>query len=49
MNVIIAVIVSIIGCTLYNIDFCTLHTFVSIAIVLSQKWTDYSNDKTALR
>ena len=49
MDAIIVLVVSAIGATFCNIDFCTLHTFVSIAMSLYRCWIDYTNDKTARR
>lgn len=49
MDAIIALAVSIIGFLCCGIDFCTLFTFVSVAISLYKKWINYANDKTAKR
>lgn len=49
MDAIIVLVVSTIGAHFCNMDFCTLHTFVSIAIALYKSWIDYTNDKTARR
>lgn len=49
MEAVIALVVSCIGAYFYNIDFCTLHTFISIALALCKIWIDYANDKTAKR
>lgn len=40
MKAIIALVVSFIGYVCYDIDFCTLYTFVSVALSLY----GYSND-----
>lgn len=44
MDAIIVLVVSAIGAVFYNIDFCTLHTFVSIAISLYRSWINYTKD-----
>lgn len=49
MSAIIGVIASALGTYFYDIDFCTMYTFVSIGISLFQEWTNYTNDKTALQ
>lgn len=49
MDVIIALVISVIGCSCCNFDWGTLYTFVSIAISLYEIWIDYANDKTAKR
>lgn len=49
MDAIIALAISIIGFLCCDIDFCTLFTFVSVAISLYKKWIDYTNDKAARR
>lgn len=43
MAIIIALVISFIGYMCYGIDFCTLYTFVSIALSLY----DFTHDKTA--
>ena len=45
MDVIIVLLVSYIGSFFYGIDFCTLFTFIAIAIDLCK----YTDDKTARR
>ena len=45
MDAIIALVVSFLGYMCCDIDFCTLFTFVSIALSIY----DYINDKTAKR
>jgi len=49
MDAIIAFVVSSVGEYFYNLDFCALYTFVSIATALCKSFTDYSNDKTSKR
>lgn len=49
MDTIIALAILIIGLLCYGIDFCTLFTFVSVAISLYENWIDYANDKAAKR
>ena len=46
MEVIIVLIISAFGTVFYDIDFCTLHTFISIAVSLCAY---YANDKTTKR
>lgn len=49
MDAIIALAISAIGCKFCSIDFCTLFTFVSVAISLYKNWIDYTNDKATRR
>lgn len=49
MEAIIVLFVSATGAYFCNIDFCVLHTFVSIAVALYKNWINYANDKTARR
>lgn len=49
MDVIIVLVISIIGTVFCNLDFCTLHTLVGIAIALFRNWIDYTDDKTTRR
>lgn len=45
MVAVIGLITSFIGAYFYDLDFCTLYTFISIALELQK----YANDKTAKR
>lgn len=45
MEAIIALVVSALGAHYCNLDFCTTHTFVSVAIALYKAWIDYADDK----
>ena len=49
MDAIIVLVISVIGAHFCNMDLCTLHTFVSIAVTLYKSWINYTNDKTAKR
>lgn len=40
----IGIIVSVIGAYFYDIDFCTLYTFVSVAILLYAELNNNTND-----
>ena len=46
MEVIIVLFISIVGTVFYDIDFCTLHTFISTAVSLCNY---FANDKTTKR
>lgn len=46
MGVVIGVTVSVIGAFLYDMDFCTLYTFISISIYAYKEWRHlHTNDK----
>lgn len=45
MDIIIVLITSIIGAFFYDLDLCTLYTFISIANELC----NYTNERTAKR
>lgn len=47
MVAIIGTIISLIGAYFYEMDFCTLYTFISIALELQLLLLKYTNDKTA--
>ncbi len=49
MDAIIALVISAIGYEFYNMDFCTLFTFVSVANTLYKNWINYTNDKATRR
>lgn len=49
MSAIIGAIASFLGAYFYDIDFCTMYTFVSIGISVCQEWFNHTNDKTALQ
>lgn len=49
MDAIIVLAISTMGCNFYNLDFCTLYTFISISNTLYKKWINYTIDKTAKR
>lgn len=49
MDVIIVLIVSSIGAYFCDLDFCTLHTFVSIVVALAKECEKYTNDKFTRR
>lgn len=49
MDVIIALAISILGAFFYAMDFCTMFTFVSIALALYKSWIKHTNDKTTRR
>lgn len=48
MMIILAIIVSAIASTYYDIDFCTIYTFITISLSLSKKWYDYTKDNNTL-
>lgn len=49
MTAVIGTVISFIGAYLYDLDFCTLYTFVSIALELQKNIIKHTNDKTAKR
>ncbi len=49
MSAIIALVISAFGCKFYNIDFCTLFTFISVANTLYESWKNYTNDEATKR
>lgn len=49
MEAIIGLVISILGYVCYGIDFCTLFTFVSVAIDIYKILADYTNDKATRR
>ena len=49
MDAIIVLIVSALGAFFCGMDFCTLHTFISIAVALTKEYEKYTKDKAARR
>ncbi len=49
MVAIIGTVISFIGAYFYDLDFCTLYTFISIALELQKNILKQTNDKTAKR
>lgn len=49
MDAIIGVIISTLGSYFSDIDFCTLYTFISIALSIYRSWKDHTDDKTTKR
>lgn len=49
MEAVIGLIISCIGAHFTGMDFCTLYTFISTALLLYKDFINHTNDKTALR
>lgn len=49
MTAVIGTVISFTGAYFYDLDFCTLYTFISIALELQKMISKHANDKTAKR
>lgn len=49
MEAVIGLVISLLGAYLYDMDFCTLFTFISLALEIQKSLIKNTNDETAKR